>query len=116
RLTEKAQRVQQEADTKVHRLDSIVSLDEAQRVQIFGVMARGSRDYDASMVLEGAGGEIQAPEPVGDRHAAVLSLLRPEQRAAYEAERKRRYENAAKDAEAIGLTLPPEWELLDDNY
>lgn len=115
RLTERAERVQQEADGKVQRLDAIVGLDESQRDRIFGVMARGSRDYDPAMVLEGSHGEI-GMTPGGDRHSAVLSVLRPDQRAAYEAERKRRYEEAAKDAASIGLTLPGDWELLDDTY
>lgn len=113
RLAERAQRVQQEADRKVQRLDSIVGLDEAQRDQVFGIMARSSRDYDASMVLEGATGEI-APTPVANRQEAMLAVLRPEQRAAYEAERQRRRVEAAKDLEAIGLALPPSWEMLDE--
>ena len=113
RLAERAERVQQEADRKVQRLDSIVGLDEAQRDQVFGIMARGSRDYDPAMVLEGAGGEI-GDTPIGNRQAAMLAVLRPEQRAAYEAEQKRRREEAAKDLEAIGLSLPSSWEMLDE--
>ena len=46
----------------------------------------------------------------------MLSVLRPEQRAAYEAERQRRRDEAAKNMEAIGLTLPPTWEMFDDNF
>lgn len=113
RITERAQRVQQEADMKVQRLNSIVGLDDAQRDQVFGIMARGSRDYDPSMALDGIRGEIGAT-PGGDRQAAVLGVLRPEQRAAYEAERQHRFAEAQKDAEAIGLTLPPGWEMLDE--
>lgn len=112
RLAERAQRVQQEADLKVQRLDSIVKLDDAQRDQVFGVMARGSRDYDPSMALDGIRGEIGAT-PGGDRQAAMLSVLRPDQRAAYEAERQRRRDEASKEMESIGLSLPPNWEMLD---
>ena len=54
--------------------------------------------------------------PGGDRQSAMLSVLRPDQRAAYEAERKRRREEAAKELAAIGLTLPGDWEMLDDTY
>ena len=115
RLTERAQRVQQEADMKVQRLDSIVKLDDAQRDQVFGVMARGSRDYDPSMALDGIRGEIGAT-PGGDRQAAMLSVLRPEQRAAYEAERQRRRDEATKEMESIGLSLPPNWEMLDTTH
>ena len=111
RLTERAQRVQQQADLKVQRLDSIVGLDEAQRDRVFGIMARGSREYDPAMVLEGARGAIPAT-PSGDPQEAMLGVLRAEQRAAYEAERQRRREEAAKDMEAMGLSLPPTWDPL----
>lgn len=114
RIAERAQRVQKQADMKVQRLDSIVGLDERQRDQVFGVMARSSPDYDPRMVIEGASGEVGAT-PSGDRQQAILSVLTPDQRAAYEAERQRRREEANKDLEAIGLTLPPDWEMLDDS-
>jgi hypothetical protein len=115
RLSERAQRVQQEADMKMQRLDGIVGLDESQRDQVFGIIARGSRDYDTAMRLEGATGEIGAI-PIGNRQAAILGVLRPEQRAAYDAERQRRREEAAKELETIGLTLPADWEMLDGDH
>lgn len=114
-LAERAERVQQEADTQVQRLDAIVKLDDTQRDQLFAVMARGSKDYDPSMVLEGTSGEIGST-PSGNRQDMMLSLLRPEQRAAYEAERQRRRTEAAKDLEAVGLSLPPDWEMLMDGF
>ncbi len=113
RLADRAQSVQHEADRKVQRLTSIVPLDDAQRDQVFGIMARGSRDYDPSMVLDGIHGEIGAT-PSGDRQAAMLSVLRPDQRAVYEAERQRRRDEASKEMESVGLALPPNWEMLDD--
>jgi hypothetical protein len=112
RLAERSQRVQQEADMRVERVDSIVKLDDAQRDKVFGIMARGSSDYDPSMKLEGADGEIGATAG-GNREQATLAVLRPDQRAAYEAERQRRRAEAEKDAAAIGLTLPEKWDLLD---
>ena len=114
RLNERALRVQQEADMKVQRLNSIVALDDAQRDQVFGIMARGSRDYDPAMALEGAGGNIAAT-PGGNRQEAMLGVLTPDQRVSYEAERGRRREEASKDMEAMGLTLPPNWEMLDES-
>ena len=111
-MTERANRVQHEADRMVQRLDSIVGLDDTQRDQVFGIMARGSRDYDPAMMIEGARGEI-GTIPTGDRMASMLAVLRPDQRAAFEAERQHRREEAMKDMEAIGLTLPPNWEMLD---
>ncbi len=115
RMGERVQRVEREADMKVQRLDAIVGLDEAQRDQVFGIVARGSREYDPAMVLEGARSEI-GPTPSGNPEATMLSVLRPEQRATYEAEQQRRRESAAKDMEAIGLTLPPDWEMLGDGF
>jgi hypothetical protein len=114
RLAERAARVERQADARVQRLDAIVKLDDAQRDQIFGLSARGSRDYDPSMVIEGAHGEIGAI-PTGNREATMLAVLRPDQHAAYEAERLRRREEAAKDMESIGLALPPDWEMLADD-
>jgi hypothetical protein len=113
RMAERAERVQQEADMKVQRLDSMVELDDAQRDQVFGIMARGSRDYDPGMKLEGSGGEIGGT-PAGDRQQAMLSVLRPEQREAYEAVRQKRREEAAEEMQSLGMSLPPEWDLLDD--
>lgn len=113
RLVERTERVQQEADMKVQRLDSIVGLDAAQRDQVFTVIARSSRDYDPGMGVEGLPGDVAAL-PGESRQEAMLSVLRPDQREAYEAARKLRREEAAKDLEAVGLTLPPGWDLLDD--
>jgi hypothetical protein len=97
---------------KVQRLDALVGLDETQREQVFAIMARNSPDYDPSMRLEGASGQIGVAQNENAREA-MLAVLRPEQRAAYEAERQRRREEAAKELEAIGLTLPPDWEMFD---
>ena len=115
RMAERAQRVQQDADSRVARLDSIVKLDAAQRDQVFGIMARGSRDYDPAMRLEGVAGDIGATAAGGNRQQAMLTVLRPDQRAAYEAEQQRRREEAASNMEAIGLRLPPTWDMLDGN-
>ena len=114
RMAQRAERVQQDADMRVQRLDTIVQLDDTQRDQVFGIMARGSRDYDPAMKLEGVGGEIGATA-AGDRQQAMLSVLRPEQRTAYEAEQQRQRDEATKNMEAIGLTLPPTWDPLDGN-
>jgi hypothetical protein len=111
-MTERVQRVEHEADAMVQRLDAIVTLDESQRDQVFGIMARGSKEYVPTMVLEGARGEI-VPTTGGDRQTAMLNVLNPDQRAAFELERQRRREAAAKDMEAMGLTLPANWEMLE---
>jgi hypothetical protein len=46
----------------------------------------------------------------------MLSVLTPDQRTAYDAETARRRAQAAKDMAAVGLTLPPNWEFLDEDF
>jgi hypothetical protein len=113
RMTEKAARVQQDADMRVARLDSIVKLDTAQRDQVFGIMARASRDYDPAMKLEGVAGDIGAAT-ASDRQQALLAVLTPDQRAVYQVEQQRRRDETATNMQAIGLTLPPNWDMLND--
>ena len=113
RMAERAERVQQDADRQVQRLDGIVKLDDEQRDQVFGIMARNSRDYDPEMQLEGIGGQIGST-PNGDRQQAMLSVLRPEQRQAYEDERVRRRQKAEEDLQEMGLSLPKNWDPIED--
>ncbi len=112
RMAERAQKVQQHADLRVQHLDNIVKLDDAQREQVFGIMARSSPDYDPTMVMEGAQGNIGGT-PSANPRDAMLSVLTPDQRVAYDTELRNRRESASKDLEAIGLTLPADWEMLD---
>ncbi len=113
RMAERAQRVQEEADRRVQRLDEIVDLDDVQRDQVFGIVARGSPDFDPAMQLEGIGGEIAAT-PGGDPREAMLSVLRQDQRAAFDAEMERRRQEAEKEMGKVGLSLPPNWDMFDD--
>ena len=113
RLAERATRVQQDADTKVARLESIVQLDDAQRDRMFGIMARASRDYDPALKLEGVTGDI-GRETSADRQQAILAILRPDQRTIYQTELQRRREVADKNMQTMGLTLPASWDPLDD--
>ncbi len=112
-MLERVGRVQQEADMKVTRLDGIVGLDDTQRGQVFGMMARGARDFDPAMQFEGMGTETSALPPGKSRQDAVLSVLRPEQLKAYEVERVKRREEAQKEMQSMGLTLPDDWNALD---
>ena len=112
RMAEKAERVQQYADARTQRLDSIVKLDDAQRDQVFGIMARKSRDYDPALKLEGGAGEIGAA-PSGNQQQAILSILRPDQRSTWQEEMNHRREQAQKDMEAIGLSLPDNWDPME---
>jgi hypothetical protein len=113
RMLERVERVQQEADMKVTRLDSIVSLDDTQRGQVFGVMARGARDFDPAMQFEGLGTDTAALPSGKSKLDAILAVLRPQQRQAYEAERTKRRDEARKEMEAIGLTMPEDSKMFD---
>jgi hypothetical protein len=111
RRAERVERVQQEADRKVAQLDGIVALDESQRGEVYNIMARSSRDYDPALALEGVSGG-----KVTNRQEAVLRVMKPDQRDAYQAAQAARRDEAAKSIEAMGLTLPADGngdDLLD---
>ncbi len=115
RMAERANRVQSDADARTQRIDNIVGLSDAQRDQVFGIMARQSRDYDPAMKLEGVTGEIT--NTTGDPQQAVMAVLTAEQREIHKAEMDRRRREAAEDLQAIGLTLPPDWDpATDENF
>jgi hypothetical protein len=111
-MMEKVAKVQEEADRKVTRLDAIVSLDETQRGQVFGVMARGAGDFDPAMRFEGIGTD-SGTLAGKSKQDAILAILRPEQREVYEAEQEKRRTRAREEMEAIGLTLPADWNSSD---
>lgn len=105
RLLEKTDRVQGDADMRLTRVDSIVGLDDGQREEVFNIMARGSPDYDPGM---------QLGRPVENRNQEMLTVLRPEQRQAWEAERERRRNEAQAEMAEIGMTIPAGWDPLED--
>ena len=113
RMLEKVGKVQEEADMKVSRLDAIVGLDEAQRGQVFGVLARSSRDFDPTMQFEGLGTETGALTTGKSKQDAILSVLTPQQRESYQAEREKQRAAAQKEMEQIGLSLPADWSSRD---
>ena len=113
RMLEKVENVQKEADMKVTRLDDIVGLDDTQRGQVFGVMARGARDFDPAMQFEGLGADTAALDSGKSKQDAILAILTSEQRLSYEKDRVQKRITAQKDMEAIGLTLPAEFDSSD---
>lgn len=113
RMLEKVGKVQEEADMKVSRLDSVVGLDEAQRGQVFGVLARSSRDFDPTMQFEGLGTETGALTTGKSKQDAILSVLTPQQRESYQAGREKQRAAAQKEMEQIGLSLPADWSSRD---
>jgi hypothetical protein len=113
RMADRVDRVQQEADRKVHRLDEIVGLDEAQKDRVFSLMARGSRDFDSSMRFDGLSEEATALAPGSSREEAILAELRPEQQQAYQDHRRQRRQEAEEELGVLGINLPENWDLLD---
>lgn len=106
RLQERAGNVEKEANRRVSRLDGLVGLDEAQQDQVFAIMARSSADYDPAMQFEGLGSDAGVLSDGTSRDEAILAVLRPDQREAWEADRRRRREAAARNFEAMGLKAP----------
>ncbi len=112
RLAEKAGRVQQEADRAVSRVEDLVALDDAQRDQLFGAMARASQDYDPRMNFEGSAGVIEVGEPMA-RDAALREVLRDDQWQALEDHRAAMREQEAARLGEMGLSLPDNWDPIE---
>jgi len=112
RLTERAERVQNEADWKVERLNSMVALDEDQKDKVFSIMARTSKDFDPQMQLEGVTADA-APASAGDRDADIMAVLRPDQRANYNDWREKRRARAEQEFMEFGMQMPEGWDALD---
>jgi len=110
-MTQKVESVQKEADMKVERLDNIVKLDDAQRGQVFGMLARGARDYDPAMQFEGMGTNTTLSGK--SKQDAILSVLRPEQRESYEAARQKQRVETEKELGSMGLSLPKDFDSRD---
>ncbi len=113
RLKTRAENVQRDADFKVERLSGIVSLDETQKDEVFAIMARGSKDYDPSMKLEGLGADVSHLPPGESTYQAVQSVLRPEQASQLEADKAQRRTKAEREMGEVGLTLPADWDMLE---
>ena len=111
RLEERAQRVQFYADMQVQRINEIVRLDPAQTDRLFGIMAQSSPDYDSSIRLEGVTGEI-APANLHPRDA-FKSVLRPDQLSKYEDDRERRFMEASREMNELGVQLPADWDEFE---
>lgn len=114
RLNEKAERVQNEADGKVKRIDDIVKLDDQQRHQLFLNMAQTSRHYDPQMQFDGLQDGVTPMTPGTSSEQAMMSVLRPDQKQAYEEHRQQKLQKAQEEAAAIGLTIPNDWNPDDD--
>jgi hypothetical protein len=114
RLEVKSQRVQSDADLQVERIDNIVKLDDAQRDQMFLYMAQTSRDYDPRMRIEDLQGDAKPLPANMSRQEAMLSVLRPEQRQAYQEHKAQQLAKEREEAARLGLTIPEDWNPDDD--
>ena len=114
RLTERVEKVEQESHRKFQNLDRIVELDEDQNKQVFDLLVRGSKNYDPSVEFDGMGDDRSVLSS-RERDEAIRSLLRPEQVEAFDAHRKARFEEATRDMTDLGLTLPKNWDLLEED-
>lgn len=114
RLEGRVNSVQHEANRRLHRLDENVDLDEAQLDEMFAVMARGSESYESGMDFDGMGADTGRLEGA-ERDAAIRQVLRPDQMASYEAYQAERRADAENELRRVGMTLPKDWELLDDD-
>lgn len=116
RITEKSELAQQDADLQVRRIDGIVALDEQQQAQMFRYMAQTSRHYDPQMQFEGLA-ENTNPLPKNiSREDALLSVLRPEQRASYQQHKQERLNKEQEEAAKLGIMIPNDWDLDSDEW
>jgi hypothetical protein len=112
RLTQRAERVQHEADGKDERLNNIVTLDEPQKDQVFSIMARSSRDFDPQMQLEGVTADAQ-PSSIDDRNADIRNVLRPDQQTTYDNWQTEQRTRSEQEAAEIGIKMPQGWDPMD---
>jgi DNA-binding ferritin-like protein len=114
RMAERVNRVQYEADRRVEQLNGIVALDDNQQDRVFALMARSSRDFDPGMQMEGLGDDRATLAQGQSRDEAILAVLRPDQREAYEAHRASQRQRADEEMAEIGLKLPADWDMFGE--
>ena len=113
RAKEGAERVQQEANRGLARLDQMVDLDEAQEDQVFGILTRGADGYqEDAFDYEGMGADQSALDRRA-RDEAIRSVLRPEQQLQFDERHAERRAKAEAEMRRVGLTLPNNWDLLE---
>jgi hypothetical protein len=115
RMTERVEHVQNEAEGRVQRLDSLVELDEDQKDQAFAIMAHSSENFDPSMQFEGLETEMEGLRPGADPNEAIKSILRPEQELILEEGRQERLADTLQEFQEVGLIPPNGWEEMGSN-
>lgn len=113
RLAERVERVQNEAEGRVQRLDSLVDLDEEQKDQAFAILAHSSEYFDPSMQFEGLENELSGLRPGMDANKGIEGILRPEQLQRLGDRQRERRADALSEFEELGLTPPQGWEEME---
>ena len=112
RLEQRVSSVQQEADRNLTRLDHIVSLSSEQHEQLFGVMARGAKDYRDDIDFDQVGDQ-QGQLTRRERDQEIRRILDADQRAQFDTHLQERRNEAESDMRRMGMTLPRDWDLLE---
>ncbi len=114
RLMERIESVEHEANGRLHRLDNLVDLDPAQEDQLFYLMARSSDSYIPAMEIEGMTGSTLPIDPIR-RNEAIRGVLHPGQLESFDTHRRERRADAEREMLEVGLRLPDDWDLFDED-
>ncbi|MBK8038168.1 MAG: hypothetical protein IPK22_13710 [Verrucomicrobiaceae bacterium] len=115
RLAERAVKLENDANNRLQRLHQAVPLDQAQQDRVFAIMARSSPDYDPRLQLDiPLGNDAAHIRPGADRAAAIMQVLRPDQRLQYEAYQQSQREAANRTAAEAGFKLPENWDVFEE--
>mgnify|MGYP007101564037 CR=1 FL=1 len=112
RMKDRVERVQNEAEGQVNRLNSIVSLREDQQDEIFALMARSSEHFDPSMQFQGLKADT-SPVDLSSRDQAIQGMLSGEQAAALQDAQRSRQQEAFEEFQQMGLSPPKGWEQME---
>lgn len=116
RYVQKAENVQQYADRRVYQISNIVDLTDTQRSQLFLYNARKSPNFDSQMQFE----DLDPAAATMPNHAsdndALAYILTPEQRTRYANTVYERTQKAREEAARYGLTLPDDWDPLEEDF
>lgn len=116
RLRERASSIENHANRRVDILDAAVQLDTAQEDKLFSLFARSSPDYDPAMQLGNITADGGRLAPGVSRQQAIMDVLRPDQRARFDAYRQRQRSEAEREAAEMGLRLPANWDFFDLDF
>lgn len=115
RMTERVEWVQNEAEGRMQRLDSLVELDEEQQDQAFAILAHSSEHFDPSMQFDGVDSDVGGFQPGMDARDGLNQILNTEQRQILEDREQERRAEVLREFQQVGLTPPRGWEEMEGN-